>query len=101
VQTAGHDGRIVALVLRDLAQTLEPHLDGRTVQFDLAGTAGERYRIGRAAEPSAVIAMDVLAFNRLASGRVNAAAASQQALFTVSGDGALADTVLARVAVPY
>ena len=42
LQTAEHDGRVIALVVRDLARTLKDTLRGRTVVFDLSGAAGGR-----------------------------------------------------------
>lgn len=101
VQTAEHDGRVVALVVRDLARKLVDHLRGRSVVFDLTGAAGGRYRIGQMAEPTAILRMDVVEFNRLASGRISADAAKAQGLVTVSGDRTFADQVLAETSVPY
>ncbi|MCO5246343.1 MAG: maleylpyruvate isomerase family mycothiol-dependent enzyme [Anaerolineae bacterium] len=101
IQTAEHDGRVVALVVRDLARKLADRLRGRTVVFDLTGAAGGRYRIGQMAEPTAILRMDVVEFNRLASGRIAAEAARAQGLVTVSGDRTFADQVLAATSVPY
>lgn len=101
LQTPEHDGRMVALVLRDLAQKLQKHLRGQSVIFDLTGPAGGRFRIGALAEPSAILKMDVLEFNRLASDRISAQEARAQGLVTISGDHSFAEQVLDQTSVPY
>jgi hypothetical protein len=100
-QTAEHDGRLVALVMRDLAQRLNGHLGGQSVIFDLSGPAGGRYHIGKTAEPSAIIKMDMIQFNRLASDRITPAEAKAQSLVTISGDHSFADQVLVQTSVVY
>lgn len=100
-QTLEHDGRMVALVLRDLAHKLTKQLRGQSVIFDLTGLAGGRFHIGKLAEPSAILKMDVLEFNRLASARVSAEEAKAQGWVTISGDRSFADQVLAQTSVPY
>ncbi len=69
VQTAQHDGRIVALVMRDLGRKLMPKLEEDSIVYELAGVAGGIWRIGRRTQPVATLAMDVLDFNLLASGQ--------------------------------
>jgi uncharacterized protein (TIGR03083 family) len=101
VQTPEHDGRIVALVMRDLAKKLEGCLRGQSVIYDLSGVAGGRYRIGSTLEPTAIIKMDVLQFNRLASGRLTPEAAKAQALVTISGDRDFSNRMLAQTSIPY
>jgi uncharacterized protein (TIGR03083 family) len=101
VQNPEHDGRMVALVLHDLAKILDSHLRGQSVVFDLSGLAGGRYRIGHTPEPSTIIKMDVLEFNRLASGRLTPEAAKAEGLVTASGDRNFADQILALTSVPY
>lgn len=100
-QTPEHDGRQVALVMRDLAQKLPEYLGGQSVIFDLSGPAGGRYRIDQTREPSAIIKMDMIQFSRLASDRITQAEAKAQSLITISGDHNFADQVLARISVPY
>lgn len=101
VQTPEHDGRIVALVMRDLAKILAPSLRGQSVVYDLTGTAGGRFRIGNTPEPTAILKMDVLQFNRLASERLTPEAAKAENFVTLSGDRAFADQVLRQSTVPY
>ncbi|HSN77674.1 MAG TPA: maleylpyruvate isomerase family mycothiol-dependent enzyme [Anaerolineae bacterium] len=100
-QTAEHDGRVTALVLRDLAHHLKDTLRGRTVMFDLSGAGGGRYRIGTMAEPTVIVKMDVVDFQRLASGRLTSQAAKEQGRVTLSGDRSFGDQVLAATSVPY
>jgi uncharacterized protein (TIGR03083 family) len=111
-QTPEHDGRIVALVLRDLAYKLTEHLRGQSVIFDLSGPAGGRFRIGKMAESSAILKMDVLEFNRLASERISTEdrlaseristeEARAQGLVSVSGDHSFAGQLLSQTSVPY
>ena len=100
-QTAAHDGRVVALVMRDLSRVLAEQLRGHSVVFDLGGPAGGRYRVGKMAEPTAIVKMDVVEFNRLASRRLTPQVARSQGLVMISGDHSLADLILAETSVPY
>lgn len=100
-QTPDHDGRMMALVLRDLAHKLEKQLRGQSVIFDLVGPAGGRYRIGSLAEPTAILKMDALDFNRRASDRLSAQAVLAQGLVSISGDRSFAQQILAQSSVPY
>jgi uncharacterized protein (TIGR03083 family) len=101
-QTAAHDGRVVALVMRDIAEALRDSLGGRAIRFDLRGAAGGSYLVGLGVEPEAAVEMDVLEFNRLASGRLAAddALADGRARI-VGGDRAFAEDVLRRTLVLY
>lgn len=96
--TPEHDGRIVALVLRDLAQSLPPKLGGQAVVFELGGGAGGRWRVG-AGPAAAEVRMDGLDFNIYASGRFSYAEARERA--ALSGDVALAERALRGTAVLY
>ena len=84
--TEEHDGRMLALVMRDLADQLKPVLGQKTVAYEIPGTAGGCYKIGAAARPDATIQMDLLFFNVLASGRISADEARAQGLISISGD---------------
>jgi uncharacterized protein (TIGR03083 family) len=101
VQTAEHDGRIVALVLHELAEKLLPSLAERSVVYELSGPAGAHWRIGENPEPSAAIAMDVLDFNLLASERLTAEEARKRSLISINGDAELARHVLQQTIIPY
>ncbi len=66
---ANHDGRIVALVMRELDRVLAKHLRGESVRFLLRGTAGGAWLVGQSRQAQSSIEMDVLDFNIYASGR--------------------------------
>ncbi len=94
-----HDGRIQALVIRDLGRKLKGQLHGRTIDLLLTGEAGGNFRFGPGGQADAVIEMDTSTFNRLASGRLPAEAALAQA--TVEGDQAVATWFLNQTDIPY
>lgn len=72
-----HDGRTVALVVRDLAQKYQAEFKDRAAVLELTGAAGGSYQIGRSPTPAAgadtVVEMDAPAFCVLTSGRDTAA----------------------------
>ena len=97
-QTAGHDGRIAALVMVDVARCLLKKSGSRSILFDLTGTAGGKWQIG-SGEPAAEIRMDVLDFNVYASGRSTYQQARQQA--AIDGDIPWAEAALKNLLVLY
>ena len=97
-QTTGHDDRIVALVMRDVAKTLPQKVDGRAVIFELSGPAGGVWKIG-AGRTTATIRMDALDFNIYASGRFSYDEACTKA--SLSGDIALAELALKQTQALY
>jgi uncharacterized protein (TIGR03083 family) len=97
-QTREHDGRIVALVMRDLSLSLRNKLGGRAVIFDLSGVAGGVWKVGPG-EATATIQMDALDFNIFASGRFRYDEGRAKAI--LSGDVALAELALKRTLVLY
>lgn len=99
IVTPEHDGRLLALVIRDLARKIEPQLQNRTIDLLLIGQAGSHFRFGAGNHVDAVIEMDVPTFNRLASGRLPAEAALDQA--RVEGDQAIASWFLNQTDIPY
>jgi uncharacterized protein (TIGR03083 family) len=94
-----HDGRIVALVVRDLARPLAAKLGGQSVVFELSGAAGGAWRIGAAPTPGVTIRMDALDFNILASGRFSYAEGRARA--ALEGDIALGERALRESKVLY
>lgn len=100
-QTAVHDGHLLALVVRDLAQKLAGKLNGRSFILDLDGEAGGCFQIGTAAEPAASIEMDVIQFNRLASDRITAEQVKSEGFVIISGDQNFASKVLSQFSVTY
>jgi len=99
VQTPRHDGRITALVVRDLARKLTPKLAGQAVVYELMGIAGGCWSLGENASPLARITMDVLDFHLKASGRLPANELSSHA--SCSGDEHIARLALDNTQVPY
>lgn len=96
-----HDGRMTALVMRDLASRLTSKLDGRSVSYELSGPAGGSWRIGRAPEPAATLRMDALDFHWLAAARATADEVRRQGRVATSGDAELANRALDLTWVPY
>ncbi|MBZ0287734.1 MAG: maleylpyruvate isomerase family mycothiol-dependent enzyme [Anaerolineae bacterium] len=91
---AAHDGRMVALVIRDLAEKSRQGLHGRSAVLELTGAAGGSYRIGRSPTPEAVIEIDALAFCVLTSGREKAANILSSGRAVIKGDIPFGRTVL-------
>ncbi len=94
--TPEHDGRITALVVRDLAQTLTSRLNGGVI-YNLAGPAGGSWRIGH--EALATIHLDALDFHLLASGRLSLEEVRER--LSIEGDAKLAERALQSTSVPY
>ncbi|MBX2998093.1 MAG: maleylpyruvate isomerase family mycothiol-dependent enzyme [Caldilineaceae bacterium] len=97
-QTPEHDGRIVALVMRDVARCLHGKLSEQAVIFDLGGIAGGVWKVGNG-EAAATIQMDALDFNILASGRFTYDEGRARAV--LSGDASLAESALKKTLVLY
>lgn len=97
--TPDHDARVVALVLRDLEQQLRRMPGRATVDLTLTGTVDLHYRFGDNPEADSAIGMDLVEFNRLASGRITPDEAA--ALAAISGDPARARWFLENSSVPF
>lgn len=97
-QTAEHDGRIAALVMRDVAKALEGKLEGGAILFDLTGTAGGVWKVGQG-EVAATVQMDVLEFNIFASGRDSYDAARPR--MAITGNEAMAEAALKGLLILY
>jgi uncharacterized protein (TIGR03083 family) len=97
--TDQHDARIVELVLRDLAQKLQRTASAPTIDLILTGGIHLDYRFGTGARADATITMDVIEFNRLASGRITPDVAAASA--GINGDTAAAQWFLNNSDVPY
>lgn len=97
-QTREHDGRIVALVVRDVAMRLRKSPGSRAVILLLAGEAGGEWQVGPGTA-AATIEMDALDFNILASGRYSDDEGLAKAV--ISGDRALAERVLRNARALY
>jgi uncharacterized protein (TIGR03083 family) len=97
-QTVEHNGRIAALVMRDVALLLTPKLNGEAIVFNLTGLAGGCWKVGTGAV-SAEVEMDVLDFNIFASGRFSYEEALDRA--QISGERALAERVMKDILILY
>ena len=99
VMTPEHDGRIVALVMRDLEKKLATKLRTTSIVYHLSGPTGGMWLLGAKSSPVATIHLDVLEFNLLASGRLTAEEAESRA--SIEGNSVLAREVLTHTSVPY
>ena len=97
--TAEHDGRIVALVVRDLAELLARQLEGRSVDLILTGSLEDSYRFGGEEDTSCSISMDVFDFALLTSDRITLPVARERVY--LDGDTEFANAVLTNFSVPY
>lgn len=100
-QTADHDGRITALVVRDLDRRLSAKLDGDSLIYRLTGKAGGAWVMGGIGSPSAEVSLDVLDFHRLASGRISSRQAVEDGLVKLDGDQALSSLAVQNTLVLY
>jgi uncharacterized protein (TIGR03083 family) len=99
VMSPEHDGRIVSLIMRDLAKKLAAPLRKTSIVYHLSGRVGGTWQLGAQVSPAATIQLDVLDFNRLASGRLTPEEA--WSCVEIEGDTALAREVLKHTNVPY
>ena len=100
-QTSNHDGRITALVVRDLNQYLSSKLGGHTVSFRLSGSAGGTWTTDGNLPASAQVSLTVQDFHRLASGRINGTQAIEQGLAQIDGDQTQGKLTLQNTVVLY
>lgn len=99
ITTPEHDGRIVALVLRDIAKKLRNPLASRSIVLRLLGNAGGEYQFGRQGTPDCIVEIDVFNFNLRASGRITVEEAWGET--AVSGDPTAAKWFLTHCEVMY
>ena len=99
VQTSQHDGRITALVARDLAKKLSSKLEDQGVVYELTGTSGGSWMLGKSDKQAATITMDALDFHLLASDRLPTNELDSRV--SITEDSQLARLVLANTQVPY
>lgn len=97
--TPEHDGRIVELVLRDLALERQIAGDHTTIDLVLTGPVNLEVRFGDGTEPTATITMDFVEFNRLASDRLTAADAL--GMVTMHGATGAAQQFIENCSIPY
>lgn len=97
-QTPEQDGRIVALLMLDVARALQRKLPGNPIRVSLSGTAGGTWDIGPG-EPTATIQMDALDFAIFASGRFPYEEVRSKA--HLAGDITLAEQVLQNILILF
>jgi len=97
-QTAEHDGRIAALVMRDVAKVLSKKAGERSVAFELSGIPGGLWKIG-VGDPGSTIQMDVLDFNIYASRRFSYEEARPKA--SLAGDVKFGEMTLKNTLALY
>lgn len=99
VVTPQHDGRIIALVVWELARKIRRELAERTILLRLTGEAGGHYLFGAQREPHCILEMSVFTFALRSSGRITVA--ETEARVDVQGDSRLADWFMRNTEVPY
>src|SRR5258707_11871387 len=99
VMTPEHDGRIVSLVMRDVAKKLAATLRKTSMVYHLSRSVGGTWQLGAEVPPAATLHLDVLDFNLLASGRLTPEEA--WSCVSLEGETALAHQVLNHTNVPY
>jgi len=97
-QTREHDGRIVELVVRDVAKKLRKRLNGKALTLTLTGIAGGTWQVGKG-EPAAGLEMDALDFNIFVSGRFFYEEGMAHA--RLSGDTALVERAFKNLLILY
>lgn len=99
VVTPEHDGRLTALVVRDIGRKLKGKIGQRSLALRLTGAVGGEYVFGQASEPTAILQMDVYDFHLRASGRITAEEATARSVFV--GERTVADWFLQHMEVVY
>lgn len=99
VVTPEHDGRIVELVVLDIAKKLKKLIDKRSIVLQLTGAHDAQYRFGNPTTPDCIVTIDFFDFNLRASERIDSATALQQA--TIDGDRDVATWFLQNIEVAY
>ncbi len=94
-----HDGRILALVVLDLARKVRRLLGTQAVDLVLRGAGDPVYRLGGSGAPGCTITMSIFDFALLSSDRITVDEASSRV--TISGDAHVAHRVLENFSVPY
>lgn len=97
-QTREHDGRIVELVVRDVAQKLRSRLNGKAITLTLTGVSGGEWLIGNGESVSS-LEMNALDFNIFVSGRFSYLEGMQRA--NISGDKSLVENAFKDLLVLY
>lgn len=99
VVTPDHDGRIIALVVRDIARKLKKQMVDRNVLLQLRGVLDGDFLFGPSSTPDCTIEMDFFDFNLRASGRIGLEEAIKRS--RISGDRKTAAWFLSNLKVTY
>lgn len=99
VVTPQHDGRLIALVVWELAEKLRRELGERAIVLRLTGEAGGDYLFGAQRESDCILEMTVFTFALRSSGRITVAETHERA--AIEGDSRLADWFMRNMDVPY
>ena len=99
VVTSEHDGRLTALVVRDIGRKLKGQLGQRSLAVQVTGALASEYVFGQASEPGCTLQMDVFDFHLRASGRITVEEAARRAVF--GGDKATGEWFLQNMEVVY
>ncbi len=99
VITPEHDGRLIDLVLLDIAKKLRKQLVMRNITLQFTGALTGTYQFGRKATPDCTLEIDVFDFNLRASERISVEEALRRT--AVSGDDAAAYWFLSKATVLY
>lgn len=99
VITEEHDGRILDLVLLDIAKKLQKPSAGRTIVLHITGALSGTYQFGSSAEPDCTLTIDLFDFHLRASERISADEAVQRT--AVFGDQTTARWFLSSATVLY
>ncbi|MBK8903595.1 MAG: maleylpyruvate isomerase family mycothiol-dependent enzyme [Anaerolineaceae bacterium] len=99
VITPEHDGRLLDLVLLDVAQKLKKQLAGRTIVLHITGALNGTYQFGHNVEPDCTLEIDLFDFHLRASERISAEEAVRRT--AVSGDKTTAHWFLSNATVLY
>jgi len=97
-QTREHDGRIVELVMLDVANKLKRRLNRQAITISLTGIAGGTWQIG-SGDPVAELEMDALDFNIFVSGRFSYEEGMQRA--RIAGDTGLIEKLFKGLLILY
>lgn len=99
VITQEHDGRILNLVLLDIAKKLKKQLAGRTILLHITGALRRTYQFGSKAQPDCTLEIDLFDFHLRASERISVEEAVRRT--AVSGDQSTAHWFLNSATVLY
>lgn len=97
--TPEHDGRLTALVVRDIGRKLKGQVGQRSLALQVTGAIASEYVFGRTSEPACTLQMDVFDFHLRASGRITVEEVARRAVF--GGDKATGEWFLQNMEVVY